>query len=178
VTLDFIRSLHCQPLPSIQRRPIIRNVDQLTKVCIAVASVLAFAHAPATAAERKRNWQIGKVLDSQVTKTFAGSSSHTTTSPGIKPDGTYRADANTNTNTSANYDIDLIVTIQGDTRIYAASERSRWRWSKQANLTVNGRVQFAVEKDKLFVIDEDGKEHEMKVVKKVLMEKPNPETPK
>jgi hypothetical protein len=29
-------------------------------------------------------------------------------------------------------------------------------------------VKFAVEKRKLFVIDEDGKEHEMEIVKKVL----------
>jgi hypothetical protein len=33
---------------------------------------------------------------------------------------------------------------------------------------VNGPVKFAVEKRKLFVIDEDGKEHEMEIVKKVL----------
>ena len=40
--------------------------------------------------------------------------------------------------------------------------------SKPANLTVNGPVKYAVEKRKLYVLDEDGKEHEMEIVKKVL----------
>jgi hypothetical protein len=37
---------------------------------------------------------------------------------------------------------------------------------KRANLTVNGPVKFALEKQTLFVLDEDGKEHEMEIVKK------------
>ena len=58
--------------------------------------------------------------------------------------------------------------IEGETHAYLAQQRLRWRWSKQANLTVNGTVKFAVEKQNLFVIDDDGKEHEMRIVKKVL----------
>ena len=37
-----------------------------------------------------------------------------------------------------------------------------------ANLTVNAPVKFAIEKRKLFVIDDDGKEHEMEIIKQVL----------
>jgi hypothetical protein len=44
----------------------------------------------------------------------------------------------------------------------------RWKWSKPAILTVNGLVKFAVEKRKFFVIDDEGKEHEMEIVKQVL----------
>jgi hypothetical protein len=33
---------------------------------------------------------------------------------------------------------------------------------------VNGSVQCADEKRKLFVIDDDGKEHEMEIIKKIL----------
>jgi len=33
---------------------------------------------------------------------------------------------------------------------------------------VNGPIKYAVEKRNLFVIDEDGKEHEMEIVKKTL----------
>ena len=33
---------------------------------------------------------------------------------------------------------------------------------------MNGPVKYAVEKRKLFVMDEDGKEHEMEIVKKTL----------
>jgi len=58
--------------------------------------------------------------------------------------------------------------IEGDKYVYLAQERLHWRWSKPANLTVNGPVKYAVEKRKLFVMDEDGKEHEMEIVKKTL----------
>ena len=37
---------------------------------------------------------------------------------------------------------------------------------KAANVTVNGPVKYAVEKRKLYVMDEDSKEHEMEIVKK------------
>jgi hypothetical protein len=37
-----------------------------------------------------------------------------------------------------------------------------------ATVTVNGPVKHAVEKWKLFVMDEDGKKHEMKIVMKTL----------
>jgi len=55
--------------------------------------------------------------------------------------------------------------IEGETHAYLAQERLR---SKAANLTVNGPVKYAAEKRKLFVIDEDGKVHEMEIVKKIL----------
>src|SRR5713101_1789128 len=74
----------------------------------------------------------------------------------------------TNTSQTAVYRVYETFLIEGETHAYLAQERLRWRWSKPANLTVNGPVKFAVEKRKLFVIDEDGKEHEMEIVKKVL----------
>lgn len=58
--------------------------------------------------------------------------------------------------------------IEGDKYVYLAQERLHWRWSKPANLTVNGPVKYAVETRNLFVMDEDGKEHEMEIVKKTL----------
>jgi hypothetical protein len=67
--------------------------------------------------------------------------------------------------------------IEGQTYAYLAQERLRWKWSKPANLTVNGPVKFAVEKRKLFVVDDDGKEHQMEIIKKVLKqpaEQPKP----
>lgn len=56
--------------------------------------------------------------------------------------------------------------IDSGTMLYDATECSMKR--QPANLTVNGRVTFAVEKIKLFVIDDDGKEHEMAIERKTL----------
>lgn len=43
-----------------------------------------------------------------------------------------------------------------------------WRKTKPVPMTVNAPVQFAIEKDKLYVIGEDSKEYELKLTKKVL----------
>ena len=80
--------------------------------------------------------------------------------------GTYQG--NTNSSQTAVYRVYETFFIEGDTYAYLAQERLRWKWSKPANLTVNGPVKYAVEKRNLFVIDEDGKEHEMEIVKKIL----------
>ena len=94
----------------------------------------------------KRNWQTGKTISSERQQ--------------IRPHG-----AN-----CVYQDFEF----GGDTKIYTAREPLKWRWSKEANLTVNAQVKFAVDarERKLFVIDEDGKEHEMKIIKKVLRPTP------
>ena len=60
--------------------------------------------------------------------------------------------------------------IAGEKKIYTAREIIRFNWSKEANLTVNSHVRFAVDvhERKLFVIDEDGKEHGMEILSKSL----------
>jgi hypothetical protein len=60
--------------------------------------------------------------------------------------------------------------FQGEKKIYTARETLRWRWSKEANVTVNAPVKFAVDakERRLYVIDDGGKEHEMEVVSKAL----------
>jgi hypothetical protein len=62
--------------------------------------------------------------------------------------------------------------IEGDTYAYLAQEHLQEMSSEPANLRVNQPVKFAVEKRKLFVIDDEGKEHEMKIVKNVLRQAP------
>ena len=92
--------------------------------------------------------------------------------------GTYQG--NTNSSQTAIYRVFETFLIEGQTHAYLAQERLRWRWSKPANLTVNGTVKFAVEKRRLFVIDDDGKEHEMEIVKQILRqptEQPKPQQP-
>ena len=123
------------------------------------------------AAEKQRDWQTGKVLDSQRSRYFAGTIGSANTTGTAQANGNYGTyQGNTNTSQTAVYRVYETFLIEGETHAYLAQERLRWRWSKPANLTVNGPVKFAVEKRKLFVIDEDGKEHEMEIVKKVLRE--------
>lgn len=131
--------------------------------------LLTVATTAAIGAQRQRDWQTGKVLDSQRSRYFAGTVGNANTTGTAQANGDYGTyQGHTNTSQTAVYRTYETFLIEGDTYAYLAQERLRWKWSKPANLTVNGPVKFAVEKRKLFVIDEDGKEHEMEIVKKVL----------
>jgi hypothetical protein len=141
--------------------------------------VLLATLASATAADKQRDWQTGKVLDSERNRYFVGTvgNANTTGTAQINGNnGTYQA--STTSSQSALYKVYETFLIEGDSYAYLAQERLRWRWSKPANLTVNGPVKYAVEKRKLFVVDEDGKEHEMEIVKKTLKVPSEPQNKK
>src|ERR1019366_3759012 len=55
------------------------------------------------------------------------------------------------------------LTIEGDDMVYVTQERIRWRWSKAAQVTVNGEVKYYVDKRKLHVLDDSGKEHVIQI---------------
>lgn len=116
------------------------------------------------AAEKQRDWQTGKVLDTQRQRYFAGTVGSGNTNGTVSDSGTFNGQ--TNSSSTAVYRVFETFVIEGDQYVYLAQERLRWRWSKAANVTVNGPEKYAVEKRKLFVMDEDGKEHEMEIVKK------------
>ena len=117
-------------------------------------------------ADKQRDWQTGKVLDSERSRYFAGTVGGSNTNGTINENGTYSG--NTNGSQTAVYRVYETFVIEGDTYVYQAQEHIKWRWSKAANLTVNGSVKYAIEKRKLYVIDDDGKEHEMEILKKTL----------
>lgn len=121
--------------------------------------------APSSAAEKKREWQTGKVLDTNRLSSYAGSvgsASGTATSIG---DTTYGQVSGSSRAVYRQYQ-DYLIEI-GD-YVYVCSERLRWKWSKPAMLTVNGPVKAAIEKKHLYLLDEDGKEHETTISKKIL----------
>lgn len=118
------------------------------------------------AAEKKRDWQTGKVLDTERQRYFAGTVGNSNTYGNVDSSGGIHA--NSSGGETAIYRVFETFVIEGDQYVYLAQERLRWRWSKAANVTVNGPVKYAVEKRNLYVIDEDGKEHEMEIVKKTL----------
>jgi hypothetical protein len=123
---------------------------------IVLASILSLA---VFGAEKQRDWQTGKVLDSQRSRYFAGtvgSSSTTGNAEVYGNSGTYRGQ--TNDSQAAVYRVFETFLIEGDKYAYLAQESLRWRWSKPANITINGPVKYVIEKRKLFVLDEDGKE--------------------
>ena len=129
--------------------------------------VLAFVVSAGSAAQKQRAWATGKVLDSQRQRYFAGTVGNGSTSGTVNGD-TGAFHGQTDDSSTAVYRVVEDFVIEGDEYVYLAQEHLRWRWSKAANVTVNGPVKYAVEKRKLYVMDEDGKEHEMEIVKKTL----------
>ena len=145
-----------------------RRSSCLAVFLLAASAFLCGAY-QASGAEKVRDWQTGKVLDSERSRYFAGTVGDANTTGHAQANGNYGSyHGHTNTSETAIYRVYESFMIEGETHAYLAQEHLRWRWSKAANLTVNGPVKFAIEKRKLFVIDEDGKEHEMEIVKRIL----------
>jgi hypothetical protein len=130
------------------------------------------------AADKQRDWQMGKVVDTERNRYFAGTFGNSQTAGTVQANGNNGTYQGTTTSTdTAVYRVYETFIIEGETYAYVAQERLRWKWSKPANLTMNGPVKYAVEKRKLYVIDDDGKEHKMEVVKRVLKQPDAAKTP-
>ena len=126
-----------------------------------------FTNNSAAAKEKERQWQTGKVLDANREKTNAGtvnSSAVSATSSGSNTSGSVSGTS------TAVYRVSTYVIEAGD-YIYQCQEHLKWKWSKPAQLTVNAPVQFAIEKDRLYIKSEDGSEHETKIIKMTLKPK-------
>jgi hypothetical protein len=115
--------------------------------------------------EKQRDWQTGKALDSERSRYFAGTVGNANTNGHISDNGS--CNGNTSGSSTAIYRVYQDFAIGGEPYVYLAQEHIKWRWSNAANPTVNGSVKYAIEKRKLYVID-DGKEHEMEIIKKTL----------
>jgi hypothetical protein len=115
--------------------------------------------------KKDREWKTGKVLDTESAsfRTYGGSN----TEGRVNPDGTYSASTSQASWNHKKY----VFAIQGDDVIYIVSHVLSFRWSKEVQLTVNGPVKYAVEKNKLYLVDENNREFKMKIEKKILIEK-------
>ena len=135
-----------------------------------VAAGLLLAPAIAPAAKKAHDWQTGKVLDAEESRYYAGTvgSGQTNGTAQVNNGGYGTYQGSTTSSHSAVYRTYETFVIEGDTHTYVAQQRLQWRWSKPAMLTVNGPVKFAVEKRKLFVVDDEGKEYQLSVVKQIL----------
>jgi hypothetical protein len=123
------------------------------------------------AKEKERNWQTGKVVDMNRDKTYAGTVENASGSATSSGNTTY---GQANGSSTAVYRVYETYAIEAGDYVYVCEEHIKWRWSKPAVLTVNGPVQFAIEKDRIYIKSEDGSEHETKIIKKVLKTPPPP----
>jgi hypothetical protein len=151
--------------------------------------VLASDHAS------EHEWLTGKVIDESRARYLAmiyhSGHSDTSTSGSVNAtgqstttgdntttniDGSYSGTSSTNYSGSDMplYKVYENFIIEGDDMVYVTQERIRWRWSKSAHVTVNGEVKYYVDKRKLHVLDDDGKEHVIDIVKQIQKNRPDP----
>jgi len=113
-----------------------------------------------------RIWQSGTLTGTEQEKVKEGSTKTSSTEGSAKDKGNKTEfSKDTTTTTTDNYETYQIYTIENDKKVYVAKEHLLFPWSKSANETVGETVKFAAEKNRLYILDHDGKEHKATVVK-------------
>ncbi len=116
--------------------------------------------------DNSRNWKSGTLLETEKQQVPTGST-RTTNSDGTIKDKGKNADYSqtTNSTTTENYDNFQVYTIHGDSKTYVARERLLFPWSKPANVSVGEKVKFVVQRNTLYLLDDDGKQHKAGISK-------------
>jgi hypothetical protein len=130
-------------------------------VAVLLTGTMAFA--------ATRQWQSGKLLDTEQQKVTDGSTTHyNTDSQKNTKNGKTDYSRNTTATTTDNTDTYEVYTIQAAEKTYIAREKLLFPWSKPANVTVGAELKYAIEGRRLIILDEDQKEHKASIVKTTL----------
>ena len=116
--------------------------------------------------KKARDWQEGVLLSVEKTKEL-DSTTTTTDTQGKAKSGDKYSEQSTATKTQ-NYDYYAVYAVQAGNIVYTARQHLMFDFSKPANITLGEKLKYAVEKDKLYMIDDNGKEFSAKIVKKAL----------
>lgn len=116
----------------------------------------------ALGATKDRDWQQATLLS--VDKHRFTTQSDTTTTQGQVSGNSY---SGTSQQYSWNHERITYVVDSGQF-VYVASHVLSFRWSKPAKVTVNGPVWIAISKGKLYLRDEDEREHKLEIEQKIL----------
>src|ERR1019366_2988881 len=121
-------------------------------------------------AGRDRAWQTGTLLDEAKTSTYLGTlslSSASTQASATRYGNSVAGQASgTGVSTSvARYRTDETLVVDSPRYTFLLGRRV---WMRQAALTVNGPIRFAVEGADVYVLDETGKEFQTNLIRKVL----------
>jgi hypothetical protein len=131
-----------------------------------VLCVIVFLSMSVIAAPPQRDWQSGMLMETEQQKVKQGSTTTSSTDGSAKPKGN-KVNYSENTTTRTNDDVDTyqIYTLRGTNKTYVAREQLLFPWSKPANVSVGEQVKYVVDKNKLILLDDDGKEHKATITK-------------
>lgn len=138
----------------------------MKSVVFAASSVLLAVTLCAGASDSPREWKSGTLLETEKQEVRTGSTKRTNSDGTIKDKGNKADYSETTTSTTTeDHDTFQVYTIQGDTKTYIARERLLFPWSKPANVTVGEKVKYVVQKNTLYLLDDDGKQHKAGISK-------------
>ncbi|HEY1215671.1 MAG TPA: hypothetical protein VGE93_18720 [Bryobacteraceae bacterium] len=132
--------------------------------CLLVAAIALCAWG----ADNSLEWKSGTLLETEKQQVRTGNTQTTNSDGTIKEKQKgKKADYSqtTTSRTTEDYDTFQVYTIQGDGRTYMARERLLFPWSKPANLSVGEKVKYVVQKNTLYLLDDDGKQHKAGISK-------------
>jgi hypothetical protein len=133
---------------------------------LAVIPAILFAAIYSSGAQNSPDWKSGTLLETEKQQVHQGSTK-TTNSEGTIKDKGKKADYSqtTTSRTNDDYDTFQVYTIHTDTKTYIARERLLFPWSKPANVAVGEKVKYSVQKNTLYLLDDDGKQHKAGISK-------------
>lgn len=132
-----------------------------------LVSILVLLLALPAFAATARDWQSGTLMETEQEKVPAGTTSNTSADVTAKDKGNNKTQysGNRTTTTTQDYDTFQIYTVEGNGKIYTAKEQLLFPWSKPANVTVGEKVKYVIDKNRMYLMDDDGKEHKARVTK-------------
>src|SRR3954463_13390722 len=117
-------------------------------------------------ADTPREWKSGTLFEMEKEQVRTGSTKRTNKDATVKDKGKKGEYSETTTSTKTDeYDTFQVYTIQGDSKTYIARERLLFPWSKPANVSVGEKVKYVVQKNTLYLLDDDGKQHKAGISK-------------
>jgi hypothetical protein len=139
----------------------------MRRIGYASTLVVALLLATTTAFAADRQWQTGKLLDTEQEKIKDGSFTHYNTDGRAKNKNNGKTDysENTTATTTDNIDTFEVYTIQAADKTYIAREKLLFPWSKPASVTVGADIKFVIDGRKLIILGDDQKEHKASIVK-------------
>jgi hypothetical protein len=133
---------------------------------LTASSLLICMAVCAWGADPSREWKSGMLLETEKQQVLTGSTRRTNRDGTINDKGKKADYSQTTTSkTTDDYDTFQVYTIQGDSKTYIARERLLFPWSKPASVSVGEKVKFVVQKNTMYLLDDEGKQHKAGVSK-------------
>lgn len=105
-------------------------------------------------------------METEQQKERTGATKTSNTDGSLKDKGNKTDYSQTTTSTTSDdYDTFQAYTIRGASKTYIARERLLFPWSKPANVNVGETVKDVVDRNKLIILEDDGKEHKAGITK-------------